>query len=358
MKYDLSEFEKLVGSSHLRKAETEDLVLYTYTELTTYEKYWNDFTRNSRGLILEKSTGQVVAKPFPKFFNLGEMPETQLPNLPNEAYKVYEKVDGSLGIIYFHKGWKIATRGSFSSPQALKATELLKKYELYYLRTDCTFLVEIIYPDNKIVVNYKGEEKLVFLGGYENDTGKELIFEECPINGMESAKSYNYTINEMIELQKTLSKDQEGFVVRFESGLRLKIKGKEYLKIHKIISNLSPISFWETMIEGKVPKEYLVQIPEEFKKDFESIVETLENNYEIVQSELMQDFEKLPITQDNDCRKQIGLFLKTDHDLKHPDGMFPFYLGNHKAVNSYIMKRIRPHGNNLELKNQSDFQLE
>lgn len=349
MKYDLNEFENLVNSGHLRKAETEDLVLYTYTDLCTHEKLWNEYTRVARGIILEKSSGEVIAKPFPKFFNLGEMPETQLPNFPNEPYKVYEKLDGSLGIIYFHKGWQVATKGSFSSPQALKAQELLKKYELYYLRTDCTFLVEIIYPDNKIVVDYGKEEKLVFLGGYENDTGKELLFSECPVGEMEAAKSYNYTFEEMIELQKTLPKDQEGFVVRFENGLRLKIKGEEYLKIHKIISNLSPISFWESMENGKVPLQYLVQIPEEFKKDFEPIVETLENNYEIVQSELIQDFEKLPIVQDKDCRKEIGLFLKTEHNLKHPDGVFPFYLGNSKALNSYIMKRIRPHGNNLIL---------
>lgn len=352
MKYDLNKFEELVNSKHLRKTEKDDLVLYTYSELCTYEGKWNEYTRAARGLILNKNTGEVVAKPFPKFFNLGEMPETQILNLPNETYKVFEKVDGSLGILYFynHK-WNIATKGSFTSPQALKATEILKKYNLEYLRTDCTFLTEIIYPENKIVVNHNGAEKLVFLGGFENETGNELIFEHSPINNMEMTKSYNYTIEQMIELKKTLPKDEEGFVVKFENGLRLKIKGDEYLKIHKIISNLSPISFWETMNEGKVPKEYLVQIPEEFKKDFEPIVESLEKQYQKVSYEILLDFAKLPVREQTpEARKQVGLFLK-DNKLKHGQAMFPILLDNKEALNSYIMKTIRPNGNNLKEQN-------
>lgn len=345
---NISDFQNLVESGHLRKSETNDLVLYTYTDLCTHEKNWNEFTRMARGLILEKKSGKVVGRPFPKFFNLGEMLESQLLNLPQTDYKVFEKYDGSLGIIYNYLGkWFVATKGSFNSEQAIKATEILKLYNLEYLRQDVTFLVEIIYPDNKIVVNYNGAEKLVLLAAFENQTGAEIKFEESPINDMELAKSYNYTIDKMIELQKTIPKDQEGFVVRFDNGLRVKIKGEEYLKIHRIIANLSPLSFWEVMENGKIPVSYIQQVPEEFKADFEPIVEKLEENYTKASLEINEDFKKLPTNEPTpQGRKEIGLFLK-DNKLTHSQAMFSKLLDNKNALDGYIMKHIRPKANNL-----------
>src|SRR5690606_36552854 len=113
--------------------------------------------------------------PFGKFFNLGEMPETRLENLPKENYTVTEKMDGSLGIIYNYKGkWRVATRGSLSSEQAKRAEQILTKYDMSEIPINFTILVEIIYPENKIVVNYGNEEKLVVLGAYDRDKLEEL----------------------------------------------------------------------------------------------------------------------------------------------------------------------------------------
>jgi RNA ligase len=55
----------------------------------------------------------------------------------------------------------------------------------------------------------------------------------------------------------------EGFVVRFESGLRVKVKFEDYVRLHRIIGGLNPMRIWdclrnkddiETMIDG-VPDE-------------------------------------------------------------------------------------------------------
>lgn len=352
MKYDLNEFYKLEEAGYLRSTTKEDLILFTYTDLCTYERYWNEYTRAARGLILNKNTGEVVAKPFDKFFNLGEMPETQLLNLPNESYTVSEKVDGSLGILFHYKNeWHIATRGSFSSEQAIKGLEILKQYDLSNLKSHVTLLVEIIYPANKIVVDYK-EEKLVALGAFNRETGDEILVSYLDViwksTLIHPTKTYKYTIDQMIQLQKTIPKDQEGFVIRFENGLRVKIKGDEYCKIHKIISNLSPISFWEAMENGEIPKEYLMQIPEEFKKDFEPIVYSLQMQYNKVFNEVREDFNKLPVKEGTpENRKIVGLFLK-DSGLKHSQAMFPLLLGNVNALDGYIMKYIRPKGNEIK----------
>jgi RNA ligase len=46
--------------------------LYIYTNRCVYENGWNDFAVLARGLILHPATRQVIATPFPKFFNAGE----------------------------------------------------------------------------------------------------------------------------------------------------------------------------------------------------------------------------------------------------------------------------------------------
>ncbi len=354
MKYDLSEFEKLVDSGHIRKVETADLVLYNYTDKTTYDRHWNEYTMAARGIIFEKSTGKLIAKPFPKFFNLGEMPETQLLNLPDQPYTVAEKLDGSLGIIYHYGNeWHVATRGSFSSTQAVKGLGMLTKYKMRMIPTNWTLLVEIIYPDNKIVVDYGSAEELVLLGVYNSERQEEYQIALSGITGMRDASKYDYTIEEMAALQAILPKDQEGFVVRFDNGLRVKIKGKEYMRIAKMISTMSPLSFWESMVDGVVNKDYLIQLPEEFRPDFEPIIAELEEQYVTVLEEIEADINRLPPSWgsfDKAYLKTVGLITqRADCPLKHPGAVFPYLLGKKEALNHYILKYIRPVGNNIKI---------
>lgn len=359
MKYDLSLFEAEVERGNLRRVEDEDLILYNYTEKCVFDKAWNEITRISRGIIFDKSSGELVAKPFPKFFNLGEIEETMIKNFPNEPYQVTEKYDGSLGIIFNHKGkWRVATRGSLNSVQAQRATELLQKYDMSVIPYGITILVEIIYPENKIVVNYGDEEKLVLIGGYDITTGFELFRNYgyfslqtiSNITNLEIAQSYDYGIDEMIKLQKTLPKDKEGFVVHFFGGLRVKIKGDEYMKISRMLSTMSPLSFWESMENGIVKKEYLQQLPEEFRKDFEPIVKLLEDQYTQVLCEINIDAKSVAYIDmtTKEGKKELGLLLQKPDAFLHPNAMFSFFgHDNGKSLNKYVMKKIRPTGNVL-----------
>lgn len=356
MNNKLDAYEKEVKKGNIRKVEHEGLVLYNYTDQCTFDRAWNNETLSARGIIFEKETGEVVARPFPKFFNIGEMAETRLENLPDEPYTVTEKEDGSLGIIYKYKGkWNVATRGSFNSVQAQRAAQILEEYNMD-IDPLLTLLVEIIYPENKIVVNYNGEEKLILLGIIDSFTGKELSYEAVQrigrITGMPVVERYNYTIDEMIDLQATLPKDKEGFVVRYESGLRVKIKGSEYLKIHKMISNISPISFWEAMKDGSVRIDYLKELPEEYRKDAEELKDVLESKYDETWAEAFDDYytvmkqvKKLKLTR-QDLKKQVGLYVQ-ENDLKHKSAVFSIFNRKFDLLDKYVMRQIRPNGNVL-----------
>ena len=96
--------------------------------------------------------GQIIARPLPKFFNLTEI--NGWDELQEQEYELYKKIDGSLIIMFHYKGHRIfCTRGSFCSDQALKAKEIFNK----------NYCFEIIYPENKIVVDYDETEDLFLL---------------------------------------------------------------------------------------------------------------------------------------------------------------------------------------------------
>lgn len=343
----LQPYEDRVAQGLLRKVTNGPLVLYNYTDQCTFERAWDQYTRSARGIIFEAETGKCIARPFPKFFNLGELPETSLANLPAEPYSIWEKADGSLGILYYYDGkWNVATRGSFTSVQAIEGAKLLEQYDMRGVPTNLTVLVEIIYPENKIIVNYGDTRELVLLGIRSTEFDVDMKDITCHNTGMRFAKRYwAMNIEEAIALQKMLSKDEEGFVVHYESGLRVKIKGEEYLKIAKILSHLSPLSFWEVMKDGKVQDSYLMQIPEEFRKEWEPIKDELEATYNRVVAEVSQDCVFL-IDKGAASPRDYGLLIKAHKDeLQHPNGVFPSLTGK---LDRYVMKTIRPTGNVLK----------
>lgn len=344
MYYDLKPFDDLVEQGYLRRFSKGNLVGYKYTDSCTHEKKWDEYTRIARGIVFEKDTGLLVAKPFPKFFNLGEMPESSLSNLPNEPYTCYEKYDGSLGIIYWYDDkWNINTCGSFDSDQAIEGDYMLNTYyDLTKLNKNYTYLVEIIYPENKIVVHYKDVRDLVLIGVYDRNTSVEVPLDNC-YGVFRFSDSFDYSIDKMIELQSELSKDEEGFVVRFASGMRLKIKGKEYLRIHKMISNMSPLSFWEVMENGVVDRKYIQELPEEFRDEFEPMIASLEHSYDCIRQEIEEEHATLPTEEG---RKAMGLYMKANK-LRHEGAHFSKYLNQDSLVDKYIMKYIRPHANQL-----------
>src|SRR5437016_6113784 len=118
---------KLVQEGVVRAARHPSLPLtiYNYTAMCQYERRWCDISRMCRGLIVDDS-GDIVARPFPKFFNLEEHSRSDVTF--SKPFTVTEKVDGSLGVLYpSGDNWAIATRGSFTSEQANRATVLYQR---------------------------------------------------------------------------------------------------------------------------------------------------------------------------------------------------------------------------------------
>ena len=101
---DFAALDALVAEGLLGRSELGPLVLYNYTDKCTYERAWTSITMACRGLVFDRHTGECVARPFAKFFNLDEHETTRLAALPIGAgFTAFEKLDGSLGIMFLHE---------------------------------------------------------------------------------------------------------------------------------------------------------------------------------------------------------------------------------------------------------------
>jgi len=346
-------FDELFNSLELLKeaklVDSRDagpLRQYTYSRGCVYEGQWNDITTLARGLVLNPRDKKVVATPFPKFFNLGEGKQP----IPNEQFHTYEKVDGSL-IIAFHDGnyWCCATKGSFTSDQAYWASRKLGEHGFAKLDIGTTYLFEAVYAENKIVVDYHFED-VVLLGAYDPD-GIEYEYDWLIIIakrlGCRLMKLYPF--NEPIDVVKHaehLTKDEEGFVLRWPNGYRLKVKGEEYLKIHRAISGLTPLEVWRRMLACEDMNIYRKHLPEELWADFDQIFDILRDEYEAKLFHGAYCVDKYK----NQTDKEIGLQLKAlPSDIKST--LFPLRRGVDPAINMRLRKTIfglfKPKGNLL-----------
>jgi RNA ligase len=262
---------------------------------------------------------------------------------------VFEKLDGSLIIVFYHNGrWKTATKGSFKSSQAVWAAERLPKPDI--LIPGITYLFEAIYPENRIVVHYD-YEGLVLLGCYRKD-GTEAPYDNVDLSamflGVGSARKHDYSsISDLIAVTGTLGPNEEGFVIRFQSGLRLKLKGEEYCRIHRLISRVTPLAMWDAMKNGDDLNEIRKQLPEEFWHDFDTIIGLLSGKIKWVVSRVMNYC--YPIAGLSD--KEVGLSLdKAPEEIR--SFIFPYRRNNGDLLSGrareHIFRSIRPTGNFLE----------
>jgi T4 RnlA family RNA ligase len=327
------------GYVHAQKHPTQDLFIYNYSPKTQYERVWNDVTLMCRGLILDADYN-IVARPFTKFFNLGET-ENQV--LPNESFEVYEKLDGSLGIMYFVDNQAfIATRGSFASDQAIRANAILnEKYSKILLSTaksrtlagrglldkSKTYLFEIIYPENRIVVDYGAVEDLILTAIVDNKTGEDVPLLDI---GFPLVKQYQ-GIHDIHILHTLEEANREGFIIKYKSGLRYKVKFEEYLRIHRIVTQVSNINIWEYMSADMPFDEILDRVPDEFYDWVKKTSEDLKMQFVAIENQCKLDFKIFA------TRKESALYFQT---CAYPSVLYKML--DEKRYDDVIWKMLRP----------------
>jgi len=315
---------------------TLPLTIWNYSEKVQYDDLFDEITLQCRGLVTDED-GEVVGRPFKKFFNLSEGK-----HIPTPDFTVAAKMDGSLGILFYHKGdWVMATRGSFTSEQAVKGFELLQKYRYKDLPKDCTFLFEIIYPENRIVCQYEFEDD-VLLGMINTKNGDEYSIYDNNLDklGFMLVKRYD-GIKDYSLLKDMIKDNEEGFVVRFFNGDRVKIKGDEYVRLHKIMTNLSTTGVWEVLSSGGEMDDLIKDVPDEFYNKIKDYVKGLRYQYHSVKEHAGKLFDGLYESYDRELpeKKKYAEWVKQFEKHLHP---ILFRMYDNKDYSSYIWKLIKP----------------
>lgn len=343
--YDLMDAEEMVrmvkeGYVRVQRHPVYPYNIACYTKQAMFERVWNDVTMNCRGLIYHQETGEVIARPFKKFFNHGEPSAPTFK--PDDWVTVYDKVDGSLGIAYdTPDGPAIATKGSFASEQAVKATEFLRAmYPRYQTDDYCTDLFEIIYPENRIVLDYGTREGLMYLGSVVVETG-ENYWNGILMGCYGIPKNHCMDSGYWSEIENTISLDRrnaEGVVVLNEfTGERLKMKQEDYIELHKVMTGLNERQLWEWLSHGKTIDEILSDLPEELHVWAEPIMLNLVDDYLEFDLKVHNAF----LESYHWGRKDFALFNAGKEPVTKA-ALFAKYDGNDVRVSEIIWKALRP----------------
>jgi RNA ligase len=346
-------FKEMLIERYIRIQTSPDgkLTIANYTEKAQFDRVWNSVTLNCRGLIFDTYTEEVVARGFKKFFNWDDSSQ---PYPPTGPCLRMPKMDGSLGILYKrtdypHEGYYIATRGSFTSEQAIKATRMFDEiYGTEFYRENDGFktethsyLFEIIYPENRIVVNYGDEERLVLLDVLEIATGKSDLaeFDACPWPD----KVEKITLSGFQDtMASAIPSGEEGFVFYWpQKDFRVKMKAAEYIELHRMIFGLSARSVWERLGAGETVDEIAEKLPDEFHDWVREIANDLIQKRDEIERRVIR-LRKTILSRmpENYTRKMYAGMV-----MPLPDKALLFLLEDGKDIKEEIWKSLRPAGN-------------
>lgn len=219
-----------------------------------YNMIESDFSEpivcEARGCIVrfdtERNEWICVARAFDKFFNYGEK-YSAVGDIDWKTAVVQQKVDGSLIKIWYDRDeWHISTNGTIDAFKAscgdttygdLVSRAIATMPDFWYaLDTNYCYIFELTSPFNHIVIRYEGIS--IWFLARRNMTTFEEDSEIPEIENLRRPAVFpHHSLSECVEAAHHMGDDEEGYVVVDTFYNRIKVKGDEYLRLHKIRGN-------------------------------------------------------------------------------------------------------------------------
>ncbi|MFA5207289.1 MAG: RNA ligase [Candidatus Paceibacterota bacterium] len=318
-----------------------DIWILNYSPKVQSKKFWDEYTLSCRGLVID-AEGNILARPFEKFMNYEEYDPSEIDW--SKDFDVFEKMDGSLIIIFYYEPrmkWIVASRGSFISEQALEAQKMITVTDYGKLDIEYTYLFEAIYPENRIVVNYGNRRELVLLTKINTNTGAEINNDE-----LVNKYSKHFTVvkkfqlksfDELKQLIKNGEDNSEGFVIRFSDGLRLKMKFAEYCRLHAILTNVSNLTVWEHLINNYDFDALYDRVPDEFYNWLKRTIKAIQSEFNEIERKALKEFIRIYYVNGITVRKDFAMeAIKTEYQS------ILFKLYDKRSYDEIIWKLVRP----------------
>jgi RNA ligase len=324
---------------NVRSADDGQLI-YNYSDAAMYTPgAWDSMAvRICRGLITDPD-GVIVARPWVKFFNHGQ---AEAGTLDLDApVEVTDKIDGSLGVLHLDESGaiRVATRGSFESDQAAHATARLN--EMDYVTTwdaEITPLVEIVYPENRIVCDYGTDDYLILLGGVVTQTGDYLSPAEVSNRiGWCGPITVTFPYDSLkAALEAPPRRGAEGMCVRYLDENRIvKVKQEDYIALHRIVTRLSEKTVWRHLLDGGTLTGMLAGLPDELHPWTRDVAEGLILDTWDTADRARHVFSTIEAESRKDFAEQA---------LRFPEKALLFMLYDGKPVENAILRTLEPRG--------------
>lgn len=357
--YDQCMIEANADRVSARTSSDGHFTIFNYTQETSVTKNWNDVNRWCRGLIFDEHTHELVAVPFYKFFTLGQMPEVTYEALVSygEPVRVANKEDGSLGIMFWDKYnccLRVSTRGSLDSEQAKWATDWvngdgtgidhLDKFVISEREVDLglsgwTYQFEVIYNENRIVVDYGGFEGLIGLARVNNVTGQvDYDLDALPSYWRRVPTFDGLALDEILRQKDVLSWNTEGWVLTYSNGLMVKIKVEEYKRVHAIRFAVTPGTILKMMQNNQDPLLAIVDLPDEFVDDIRRIIAQIDEIYSSMYADFIQQAKFGLENASNVSRKESALWCMENLTQAHQSAFFHMITGKGEPRQIFLSK--------------------
>jgi RNA ligase len=337
---DIGILEKYLADGWIKRQKHPqmNLFIWNYTEKTQFARNWDPITSVCRGLITD-DTGKIVGRSFDKFHNYEEQTLKEAIGV-----RIFNKADGSLGILFnYNDQWIFASRGSFESPQAIKGRSMIPNGLLDILDPTVSYIFEIIFPENKIVVNYGPKECLIFLAAFKTD-GTEIhyvggipIFDFMISQNIETIEEYTALHPELVVFENLKTKNipnMEGYVVLI-GNTRIKIKFENYKELHKMKSNLNTKTVFDLIRVGTPLEKILETIPDENHEWFCGLLDDISKQWTNFKKQINESFASA--YYEGISRKDFAMAVNKMSPKFKP---FMFKLLDHKSIDEMIYDLI------------------
>lgn len=331
---------------HSVSAGRPDLHVWCYSQATVYNEDWDDLTRLCRGLVTD-GEGNVISRPFPKFFNWGQ-PGAPGPEITSQPFTAYDKEDGSLIIVGTDSNGDVvvSTKGSFDTWHSAEARKMLDGYGWAPI-PGSTVIFEFIHPDNRIVVDYDGRQDLVLLGAVWNDDGLDHFHPHAVADEMNwqgaVAVPRKFHLPSMLETvaDPENGPNREGFVLVWDNPTgpahRVKIKFAQYVNLHRMLSRISNVSVWEALKDGTF-EALLELVPDEIYDKVRETADELIAAHDSLERTIK--VEAAVAKGGRTTRKEQAEYVIHESDIEHKSIVFAVL--DRKDITGRVWDAIKP----------------
>ena len=259
MKLSLGNTKEIKFKEEMVNGQSVTIVFYN---ISNTELWSIPYALEARGITFNTETGNVIARPFEKFFNVGENSLLTWSNINSIGIKeVFDKRDGSMiSPVLLNSGEiMFKTKKSFYSEVAILANKYATSEVIQLSRklieNGFSPIFELTIPENQVVLYYDYSQPFTLLAARNLNTGEYLnttvLFDIAKRTNVPFVDQYNLTSNELLEKSNTET-DIEGWVIVLNNGVRAKIKTTWYYQNHRIRTDMRIRDVAEMIADEKI----------------------------------------------------------------------------------------------------------